>query len=819
MASPFSYKNLLFPLGGLDRKRAYQSQPPYTTMDALNVRPYRMVSRRMSGGSRPGIQKWYPESIGGKVNMLALARSSTLKVRAGSGVTPSAAGSNLPLARTVSDDFTGGSLKSHWEALDGCALPFVDDNPPNAKYANPVAAVYKKISAVDADQRQQARMYIGSVLAANHGSYALYLGMDNDSPSANGGISAIVSVAESGTTFTVKLNGTQVYSGTPSGVGDSVWIRVEGNGDWQVSYGSEVMASGASASLPGQRFGFRLEADGEGSVCALDYIEYTYFVDLEEYLGTDEPFGEIYLDNFAEYPVAAAAGRIWRPTLDDKGSNIGWSCINGGNGDLAIQRTGYVMAQQRLRELFIADCGNDEGYKAGGADGTIAVSNGTATLSATGVPDWTAKGIVADNDVVLISDGATGVAEGEYIVSSVATGGITLQGYAGSGGTCTWQVSVSAKVLKPDEGGLEVFMATEGSVPVNCPLICLYRDRLVMAGNPTEPHLWYMSRQGDPYDWNYAEDVSTDGTDYGIAVAGSNADAGVIGQPIRALMPHSDDYLVFGYDTQLWILRGDPASGGQLDCISRTVGVVGKRAWCHGPNGEIYFLSYNGLHRLSAGGSSQPQMISYMRIPVELTGRTYADNIQMSYDKAALGIHIFVEGDGRGWFFSVENESFWPVEFANGANISAMCEYGNGVLMGCVDGFVRVHDDDATTDDNMPFGSYVTIGPVRLGRDDYGRGVLQKLDATMCGSMDAHGLRLSFVFADEPIEGARRYDSGEFTTEEVLRKPVATLFARRSSGCFYVKVGQSAEAQTEGSSWWGMERLGAYIKATGRFRE
>lgn len=50
MANPFSYKNLLFPLGGLNRKMAYQSQPPYTTMDALNVRPYRMESRRMSGG-------------------------------------------------------------------------------------------------------------------------------------------------------------------------------------------------------------------------------------------------------------------------------------------------------------------------------------------------------------------------------------------------------------------------------------------------------------------------------------------------------------------------------------------------------------------------------------------------------------------------------------------------------------------------------------------------------------------------------------------------------------------------------------------------
>ena len=54
MPSQFGFKELLFPVAGLNRKNAIQSQPPYTTLDALNVRPYRPESKRMAGGSRPG---------------------------------------------------------------------------------------------------------------------------------------------------------------------------------------------------------------------------------------------------------------------------------------------------------------------------------------------------------------------------------------------------------------------------------------------------------------------------------------------------------------------------------------------------------------------------------------------------------------------------------------------------------------------------------------------------------------------------------------------------------------------------------------------
>jgi hypothetical protein len=50
---------LHFPVKGLVRRYAYQSQPPYTTPDALNVRPYDVLDGRERGGTRPGLTKAY----------------------------------------------------------------------------------------------------------------------------------------------------------------------------------------------------------------------------------------------------------------------------------------------------------------------------------------------------------------------------------------------------------------------------------------------------------------------------------------------------------------------------------------------------------------------------------------------------------------------------------------------------------------------------------------------------------------------------------------------------------------------------------------
>ncbi len=57
-------------MGGLDRRLAYQTQRPYTTADAENVRPDGTLESRTRGGSRPGLSKVDGVHLGGEIDML-----------------------------------------------------------------------------------------------------------------------------------------------------------------------------------------------------------------------------------------------------------------------------------------------------------------------------------------------------------------------------------------------------------------------------------------------------------------------------------------------------------------------------------------------------------------------------------------------------------------------------------------------------------------------------------------------------------------------------------------------------------------------------
>jgi hypothetical protein len=179
------------------------------------------------------------------------------------------------------------------------------------------------------------------------------------------------------------------------------------------------------------------------------------------------------------------------------------------------------------------------------------------------------------------------------------------------------------KVFDPVAGTLTLWSAaiTAGTLPTGCPIIALYRDRLFLAGAYADPHQWFASRQGDPNDWDYAE------TDRGAAISGSNTEAGRIGEPITALAPHSSNCMLMWGHTSLWLMRGDPAAGGQIVNLSKTIGCVDRKAWCHAPaNADgsgpqlAVFLSHDGVYVVPAGceGDMAPQKLSRLKMPEEL---------------------------------------------------------------------------------------------------------------------------------------------------------------------------------------------------------
>ena len=800
MAKEFDFKSIEFPLGGLNRRWSLQRQPDYTTPDALNVWPFTRRDMRLRGGSRPGTSAWASNGTGGRVNMLTSLNGSRYRFVPGeeSGVDGADGMVDKWVLASFFDDFSGDEIKPWWESAFGNPLPDVSSTPPNGMYHAPVSAVRTRLSYSQSDPITVSMSVASTSGHSDNGRYSLMCGLRDTSPSTSGGVMATLVKSSDGMSVEVSVNGSVVHSGEVEGSrGGSLEITLNADGSSVVGYGGARVCETEAAVMPGTRIGFTLEAVDEGGVAAIDSIGMTYYESIESWPPEDydgQP-GRFVLDKYADILVAGSGGDIWYSEESSSGRRV-----RKVETSVKTRQTGYVMAQKRLRELFVADYGE---YLGIGTDGSVA----SGKLGAASVSDWGTLGIVAGSDVAVISNASSGVVQGAYVVESVEADGVTLRGYSGSDGTCAWSVCVSPKVYDHGQKSYVPMVATQGMVPVNCPIVCLYRDRLVLAGAASEPHLWYMSRAGDPYDWSYAIDTSVDGNDVGVAVAGQSSLAGTIGEPIRALCPHSDDYLVFGYDRELWVLRGDPADGGQLDNLSRTVGIVGRRAWCYGDSGEIVFLAKDGVYSLT-GANGVPQVVSRAKLPDELMGMGESDNVQMVYDAEFHGVHVY-SGQSRHWFVSLDTGGMFPMSFSSGMVPTAVYSYGGKVILGCEDGLLRSFFRELGDDDGKPMESSVVLGPFRVFAGDYSNGVVQRI----CVSMDVGGeaMSLRVVSADEAFELESRLGSGRYDRVTFARG-VDTLLVRERGGAMCLVVSRT------GHEAWGMERIGLYVRRAGRMR-
>lgn len=408
-------------------------------------------------------------------------------------------------------------------------------------------------------------------------------------------------------------------------------------------------------------------------------------------------------------------------------------------------------AAARQDKIYIADYRRT---RLVGTDGVIGASN---VLSANSISDWTALDIDVTRDVIVIADSTGGTDEDDaYRILSVAAGGVTLDlsGHTDltgnlTAGTCSWELGRQIQVYDSETKSIDAIEVTYGMAPVNCPLICLYRDRIACAQGNT----WYMSRQGDPTDWDYTFTA----TDMARPVSGSVVEAaGLVAQPVLALIPHSDDYLIFGCERSIWMLRGDAGGGGQIDAISRSIGILGPEAWCKMPNGTICVLSRQGLYIMSPGGASPPQELSRNRLPRELLDTDMISNsVTLHYDGSNQGVHVFVtpydESAGSHWFVSVPDGGFYPVSLPATKQPMSLLEYAAGqgdaqaVLQGDVDGYIRKYDATATDDDGTAITSYVDLGPFRLAEQGR-RGVIQEFAGVL--DEDSAGVTWSIYTGD-----------------------------------------------------------------------
>lgn len=346
-----------------------------------------------------------------------------------------------------------------------------------------------------------------------------------------------------------------------------------------------------------------------------------------------------------------------------------------------------------------------------------------------------------------------------------------------------------------------------GDVPVGCPAIAQWANRIVMTGSPLAPHAVWYSREGDPYDFDVGR------TDAQAAFVATGPVAGQLGEPGVALMPHSHSCLIVGCTGSMWVQSGNPRLGGQIRQLSSECGIVGNRAWCHAPSrnsGErvLLFLSSDGLYAISGECGSPPVSISRENLPEDLLGVNATTHwVNLAYCPRFQGVHVLAQPRSSGtaalYWFDWKEMAWWPEAIATG--VAACTLYTRGamtgtdspVIHGGTDGYLRRAAEDAEDDDGTAISSHLYIGPFSLGDgpDNWGSAA-ELLGELGSDSGDVTWSIYTGFDGEDAYEKATPAETGTWTPGFPL-----TSYPRCAGGAMVLKL---AGAETD--ERWSFER-------------
>lgn len=722
---------LLFPGGGLNRRLAYQSQRPFTTADALNVRLRDSLEDRDRGGSRPGIRRVLQQpdlaALGGGARVQLLSQVRELVPTEG--------------AQWV-DNFDEDDLSSAWSLSPwATVLPVLDTRDgwledPDSAYGDERAITRGALIGLNASDKQYSiKVSAQQVGGVNQFDVRLYAKMNDSTPDYRAdGIQVILnrSIPTATTTLTVH----KIIAGVSTLVATANWLSgsdslIELFLDYQdtanrtyilvdgIARFDQTFALGAGA---GDRMGVGLISAG------IDYFQVNY----TSTSGT----------RAKNRIVAASNGQLY---LEDNVGQV--NEISDYTSSITLNGEVDLMGAEIGGKLYIADY--DPSYQFGN-DGAVTDSGSADTFDNAASPDWTTL-FPAGDEVsyrMFLSGGTPApIADDNYAITTFGASAITLGAVVSANqANVTYNINRVPKFLDPASGGtLSPVVASSGVVPLGCRLVARFLSRLFWAGQNSHPNLWYASAIDDPLDYDYAN-LSLSG-----AVAASSSDQFVIGEPITAMIPMGNDYMIFGCVGAIYILRGDPKSLGRYDAASRDVGIVGPWAWCRTPRLEVIVLSDDGLYVISNSAGSLPVPFSRRKIPQELRNlNTETHAISMAYDVEAEGFHVFVTPRDKGqkshWFVDWRQSAIadgvltgfgmWPATTPDDIDPFMAVRYKANsapdvaVVLGCRDGRLRRFDPSASDDDGTTITSYVLYGPIALGGDEF-EGLITEIDATL----------------------------------------------------------------------------------------
>ncbi len=370
--------------------------------------------------------------------------------------------------------------------------------------------------------------------------------------------------------------------------------------------------------------------------------------------------------------------------------------------------------------------------------------------------------------------------------------------------------------------------AAYGTMPETVYLGCPYRGRAVLAGNPDYPHQWYMSREGNPFDFNYIA------TDAQRPMAGGTGNLGELGDMCRALIPWKDDSLAFGCINSFLVLRGNPADGGYMENVDSKVGVYGQNAFTFDGEGNLYFWGSGGIYRSSRGFGTLTNLTAetYPDVVTEEDADPATHRVALAYDVRNHGIQVCVtklsDGSNSCYWHDLRTQGFYPDGYDEDHGVYSMLYYDANdpdlkyLLLGCKDGYIRRFDPTSANDDGTAIDSYVDYGPIQLADRPDHEGIIFSVHAELgggaSGSTETDSNNVTWrVWVDDSADGVTEKLEADATPN------IAGTFqapGRRKGGAIKRKVkgvyaGVKLRNNTLGETW-GFEKMIVGIRPTGR---
>lgn len=305
-----------------------------------------------------------------------------------------------------------------------------------------------------------------------------------------------------------------------------------------------------------------------------------------------------------------------------------------------------------------------------------------------------------------------------------------------------------------------------------------------------------------------------------------------MGEVATALIPFRDDFLVFGCNSSIWVLRGDPvASDGEIEALSRVIGVVGPNAWCQGPLGEVYVLGPSGFYQIDPGANAIRDPFSSeivhartsQTIPRELQNLSMRTHeICLGWSEEEEGVHIYAKpldatgaDEMRHWFWDLRTRSLWRDTHTCDHTPTARHFYATdfvdyrALVLGGTDGYLRHYDYAYHTDDGSAFDSYVFYTPVRLAGNDYAEGKLLELVGTVGNLSGQLDWQVRVGRSHKEAIDAATFESGSWNS--FGRNHTARPRARGGSCVLRLSNGETLP--------WSIETLHGTIVPAGRTRK